>query len=265
MEILIRETSEQASLLGAQIVAQLLRRKPRCVLGLATGRTPLRLYGELIRLHQKDRLDLSGVTTFNLDEYVGLPADHPQSYHYYMAENFFRYINVRPTATHVPDGCAPDLRSHCLEYEKAIVDAGGIDLQLLGIGSNGHIGFNEPSGSLRSRTWIKILSEKTLRDNASHFDAPEQQPRHVITMGVGTILEARHCLILACGSAKSHAVKAMIEGPVSAMCPASALQMHARTTVVLDRAAAARLDHPEHYEWIERHKLDWQQYACPNA
>jgi glucosamine-6-phosphate deaminase len=261
MEVIIRDTAEEVSLLGAQIMARQVRRKPASVLGLATGRTPVRLYGELIRLHRKEGLDLSGVTTFNLDEYVGLSADHPQSYHYYMAENLFRHINIPSKATHVPDGCAPDLRAHCLEYERAIEDAGGIGLQLLGIGSNGHIGFNEPTGSLRSRTWIKILSEKTLRDNASHFDSPEQQPRHVITMGVGTILDARHCLVLACGSAKSHAVKAMIEGPVSAMCPASALQMHARTTVILDRAAAARLDHPEHYEWIERHKLDWQQYS----
>lgn len=260
MEILIRDTPEEVSLLGARIIARLLRRKPRCVLGLATGRTPVRLYQELIRLHRDEGLDMSGATTFNLDEYVGLSADHPRSYHHYMAENLFRHVNIDRAKTHVPDGCAPDLRAHCHEYEQAIVDAGGIDVQLLGIGSNGHIGFNEPTGSLRSRTWIKILSEKTLSDNASHFSASEKQPSHVVTMGIGTIMEARHCLVLACGSAKSHAVKAMIEGPVSAMCPASALQMHPRTTVIVDSAAAARLDHPEHYQWIERNKLDWQQY-----
>ncbi len=261
MEVLIRETTAEVSLLGAGMIARLLRSQPRCVLGLATGRTPLRLYEELIRLHREEGLKLAEVTTFNLDEYVGLSADHPRSYRHYMAENLFRHVDVDPRAAHVPDGCAADLRAHCLEYERAIVDAGGIDLQLLGIGSNGHIGFNEPTGSLRSRTWIKILSEKTLRDNASHFSALEEQPRHVVTMGIGTILETRHCLVLACGAAKSHAVKAMIEGPVSAMCPASALQMHPRTTVIVDRAAAARLDHPEHYEWIERNKLDWQQFA----
>lgn len=261
MEVLIRENADEVSLLGSQVVAQLLRRKPRCVLGLATGRTPLRLYEELIRLHQSEKLDFSEVTTFNLDEYVGLPPDHPQSYHYYMRENFFRHVNIRPTSTHIPDGYSKDLRHHCKEYEKAIVDAGGIDLQLLGIGSNGHIGFNEPTGSLRSRTWIKILSEKTLRDNASHFPNPDEQPRHVVTMGIGTIVEAKHCVVLACGAQKSNAVKEMIEGPVSSMCPASALQLHPRVTVIVDAQAAARLDHPEHYRWIEQHKLDWQNYS----
>lgn len=261
MEVLIRETPEEVSLLGAQIVAQLLRRKPNGTLGLATGRTPLRLYRELIQLHEKEKLDFSQVTTFNLDEYVGLPVDHPQSYHFYMRENLFRHVNIRMKSTHVPNGCAPDLRRHCTEYEAAIRTSGGIDLQLLGIGSNGHIGFNEPTGSLNSRTWIKILSEKTLKDNSSLFRTPEEQPRHVITMGIGTIREAGHCIVLACGAQKSKAVKAMIEGPVSAMCPASALQLHPRTTVIADSAAAARLDHAEHYLWVEQHKLDWQKYS----
>ncbi len=260
MEVLIRDTADEVSLLGSQIVAQLLRRKPRCVLGLATGRTPLRLYGELIRLHQTEKLNFSQVVTFNLDEYVGLPPDHPQSYHHYMRENLFRHVNIPLESTHIPDGYSADLRHHCKEYEQAIINAGGIDLQLLGIGSNGHIGFNEPTGSLRSRTWIKILSEKTLRDNASNFSNPDEQPRHVVTMGIGTILEARHCVVLACGSQKSNAVKEMIEGPVSSMCPASALQLHPRVTVIVDTPAAARLDHPEHYRWIEQHKLDWQKY-----
>lgn len=261
MEVLIRDTVDEVSLLGAQIVAQLLRRKPHCVLGLATGRTPLRLYGELIRLHQAENLDFSQVITFNLDEYVGLAPDHPQSYHYYMRENLFRHINIPLKSTHIPDGSAHDLRLHCLEYEAAIHAAGRIDLQLLGIGSNGHIGFNEPTGSLCSRTWIKILSEKTLKDNAAHFPNPEEQPRHVVTMGIGTILEAGHCLVLACGSQKSRAVKEMIEGPVSSMCPASALQLHPRVTAIIDASAAALLEQKEHYRWIEQHKLDWQNYS----
>jgi len=227
----------------------------------------LRLYAALIRLHQAgtDKLDFSGVTTFTLDEYVGLPHDHPQSYHFYMWENLFRHVNIPARSTHIPDGCADDLRQHCLGYEAAIKEAEGIDLQILGIGSNGHIGFNEPTGSLSSRTWIKILSEKTLKDNVSHFQTPDEQPRLVVTMGIGTILEARHCLVLACGAQKSSAVKAMIEEPVSSMCPASALQLHARTTVIADATAAARLDHPEHYRWIEQHKLDWQTYSCAIA
>ncbi|MCE0498247.1 MAG: glucosamine-6-phosphate deaminase, partial [Methylacidiphilales bacterium] len=186
MEVIIRDSAEEVSILGAQIVAHMVRLKPRCVLGLATGRTPLRLYTELIRMHQAEKLDFSGVETFNLDEYVGLPHDHPQSYHFYMRENFFRHVNIPERLTHVPDGFAKDLRQHCLEYEAAIKEAGGIDLQLLGIGANGHIGFNEPTGSLNSRTWIKILSEKTLKDNAAHFRTPEEQPRHVVSMGIGT-------------------------------------------------------------------------------
>ncbi len=261
MEVLIRDTADEVSLLGSQIVAQLLRRKPRCVLGLATGRTPLRLYEELIRLYRSGKLDFSQVVTFNLDEYVGLPPEHPQSYHYYMREHLFRHVNIPPAATHIPDGYSSDLRLHCQEYENAIADAGGIDLQLLGIGSNGHIGFNEPTGSLRSRTWIKILSEKTLTDNAGNFPNPSEQPRHVVTMGIGTILEAKHCVVLACGAPKSNAVKEMIEGPVSSMCPASALQLHPHVTVIVDASAAAGLQHPEHYHWIEQNKLEWQNYS----
>ncbi len=261
MEILIRDTPGEVALLGASILAGRIRRHPRSILGLATGRTPVRLYRELIRRHREEGLDFSGVTTFNLDEYVGLAPAHPQSYHRYMGEHFFDHVNAAPGSVHVPDGCASDLRAHCLDYERAIATAGGIDLQLLGIGSNGHIGFNEPTGSLRSRTWVKILSEKTLQDNASHFGSPGEQPRHVVTMGIGTILDARQCVVLACGAAKSHAVKAMIEGPVSAMCPASVLQMHPRTTVIVDREAAARLDHPEHYCWVESHQLEWQRHA----
>jgi glucosamine-6-phosphate deaminase len=261
MEVIIRPDVEKVSLLGARILAQTIEAKPDCVLGLATGRTPLRLYEELIRLHRESELDFSRVTTFNLDEYVGLPPDHSQSYHYYMQENFFRHVNIDPKKTLVPDGCAPDLRAHCVEYEAAIRAAGGIDVQLLGLGSNGHIGFNEPTGSLNSLTWIKILSEKTLHDNAAHFDRPDQQPRHVITMGIGTILRSGHCVVLACGAKKSNAVKGLIEGPVTAMCPASALQFHPRTTIIADEPAAARLDNREHYLWIEQHKLDWQQYA----
>lgn len=261
MEVIIRPTSEEVSLLGAKIVSQLLRTKPQCVLGLATGRTPLQLYTELIRMHREEKLDFGGVTSFNLDEYVGLPPDHPQSYHYYMQENFFRHVNINPEAVHIPNGIAKDIRAHCEAYEKAIYQSGGINLQLLGLGSNGHIGFNEPTGSLNSTTWVKILSEKTLRDNATHFPTPEGQPRHVITMGIGTILRATHCVIMACGDKKSHAVKAMIEGPLSSMCPASALQLHPRTTVIIDQAAAARLDHQDHYQWVENHKLDWQIFS----
>jgi glucosamine-6-phosphate deaminase len=261
MEVLIQDQAEAGCLLGARILARLVREKPDAVLGLATGRTPLRLYQELIRIHRDEGLDFSRVTTFNLDEYVGLPATHDQSYRWFMRENFFRHVNIDQRRTHVPDGTATDLHVECRDYEKRIADAGGIDLQLLGLGRNGHIGFNEPTGSLRSRTWIKILSEQTLRDNSAVFGDISGMPRHAITMGIGTILEARRILLLAFGPAKVRAVANMIEGPLAAICPASALQQHPRATIVLDESSSAGLQYADHYRWIDRHKLDWQRHA----
>lgn len=260
MEVLIRDDAAAGCRLGARMIARLVREKPDAVLGLATGRTPLCLYQELIRLHREEGLDFSGVTTFNLDEYVGLPGTHVQSYRYFMRENFFRHINIDPARTHVPDGTAADLHAECRGYEDRIVAAGGIDLQLLGLGRNGHIGFNEPTGSLRSRTWIKILSEQTLRDNSAVFGDFATMPRHAITMGVGTILDARRVLLLAFGPAKVRAAVDMVEGPLAAVCPASALQLHPRAAVVLDEPAAAGLRYGDHYRWIERHKLEWQRH-----
>lgn len=177
-----------------------------------------------------------------------------------MLEHFDR-VDVDPTHVHLPDGQAEDLLAACRHYEAEIEDAGGIDLQVLGIGANGHIGFNEPTGSLASRTWVKILSEQTRRNNASYFGGDlERVPRYALTMGIATILDTRHCLLMAWGKDKAEAVRQMIEGPVTAMCPASALQLHPRTTVVLDVEAAALLKLRSHYEWIERNKLDWQRY-----
>ena len=260
MEVIIQNKAESGCLLGARIIARLVREKPEAVLGLATGRTPQRLYQELIRLHREEGLDFSRITTFNLDEYVGLPASHAQSYRHFMRENLFRQINVDPARTHVPDGMAADLHAECHGYEERIAAAGGIDLQLLGLGRNGHIGFNEPTGSLRSRTWIKILSEQTLRDNSAVFGDLAAMPRHAITMGVGTILDARRVLLLAFGPAKVRATVDMIEGPLAAICPASALQLHPRATVILDEASAAGLHFADHYRWVDRHKLDWQRH-----
>src|SRR4051812_20069356 len=241
MEVLIRDNAEVGCVLGAKIIASVVREKPNAVLGLATGRTPLRLYQELIRLHRDEGLDFSRITTFNLDEYVGLPATNDQSYRYFMRENLFRHINIDQQRTHVPDGTAADLHAECRAYEKKILDVGGIDIQLLGLGRNGHIGFNEPTGSLRSRTWVKILSEQTLRDNSAVFGSFEGMPKHALTMGIGTILDARRCLLLAFGPAKVRAVEDMVEGPLSAICPGSALQMHPRATVILDETSAAGL------------------------
>lgn len=261
MEVLIRDNPETGCILGAKIIARVLREKPTAVLGLATGRTPQRLYQELIRMHVEEGLDFSRATTFNLDEYVGLPATHEQSYRCFMRENLFRHINIDPQRTHVPDGTAPDLHAECRGYETKINDAGGIDIQLLGLGRNGHIGFNEPTGSLRSRTWIKILSEQTLRDNSAVFGSLESMPKHAITMGIGTILDARRCLLLAFGPAKVRAVEHMIEGPLAAICPGSALQLHPRATVIIDENAAAGLRYADHYRWINQHKLDWQKHS----
>ena len=260
MEVIIQDHAETGCLLGARIIARLVREKPAAVLGLATGRTPQRLYQELIRLHRDEGLDFSRITTFNLDEYVGLPATHEQSYRYFMRENLFRHINIDPARTHVPDGMAPDLHAECHGYEERIAAAGGIDLQLLGLGRNGHIGFNEPTGSLRSRTWIKILSEQTLRDNSAVFGDMAAMPRHAITMGIGTILDARRVLLLSFGPAKVRATVDMIEGPLAAICPASALQLHPRATVILDEGSAAGLHFADHYRWVDRHKLDWQRH-----
>jgi len=259
MEVLIRDNAEIGCILGAKIIASVVREKPDAVLGLATGRTPLRLYQELIRMHGEEGLDFSRVTTFNLDEYVGLPGTHDQSYRYFMTENLFRHINIDLARTHVPNGVAPDLHAECRVYEQRIRDVGGIDIQLLGLGRNGHIGFNEPTGSLRSRTWIKILSEQTLRDNSAVFGSFESMPKHALTMGIGTILDSRRCLLLAFGPAKVRAVEHMVEGPLSAICPGSALQQHPRTTVILDENSAGGLHYADHYRWIDKHKFEWQR------
>ena len=260
MEVLIRDTAEAGCILGAKIIASVVREKPNAVLGLATGRTPLRLYQELIRLHSDEGLDFSLITTFNLDEYVGLPATDPQSYRFFMQENLFRHINIDVRRTHVPNGIAQDLHAECRSYEEWILASGGIDIQLLGLGRNGHIGFSEPTGSLRSRTWIKILSEQTLRDNSEVFGSFEAMPKHAITMGIGTILDARRCLLLAFGPAKVRAVEDMVEGPLSAICPGSALQLHPRATIILDETSSAGLHYADHYRWIDSHKLDWQKH-----
>ena len=259
MEIIIQPTPDTASTLAARHVARLVRAKPNAVLGLATGHTPLLLYRELVRLHEQEGLDFSQVTTFNLDEYVGLAAEHPASYHAFMQEHLFSRINIRPDNIHIPDGLTADIPAFCRSYEEAIRTAGGIDLQVLGIGSDGHIGFNEPSSSLASRTRIKTLTAETRRDNAGAFGNPDQVPFHVITMGVGTIMDAREVLMLAFGEKKADAVAAAVEGPITAMNPASILQMHPVAKCLTDEPAAARLSRLDYYRWAYDRKPDWQQ------
>ena len=246
MLVEVYEDYEAVSRRAAEVVTNQIRRKPDSVIGFATGGTPLGLYKILIENHREFGLDFSKVTTFNLDEYVGLRPEHPQSYHYFMWENLFKHINVNPSQVYIPHGMADDVEYFCEWYEEQIEEAGGIDLQILGIGTNGHLAFNEPGSSLGSRTRIKTLTKKTVRDNARFFDDPEEVPRLAITMGIGTILDARTLVLLASGESKADAIRLALEGPVTGMCPATVVQMHRVAHVFLDEAAASRLEYRHH-------------------
>jgi glucosamine-6-phosphate deaminase len=253
MEVIIQPTPADAVHIAATLIAKAIRGKPNLVLGLATGGTPVMLYAELARMNHEEGLDLSHVHTFNLDEYLGLPPNHPASYRRFMKENFFDRTNIDPRRTFVPDGMTPDIPRHCREYEELIKSMGGIDIQVLGIGSDGHIGFNEPTSSLSSRTRDKVLTEQTRRDNARFFKTPDEVPHACLTMGIGTILESRLCLLLAFGAGKADAVAGAVEGPVTSMLPASALQFHADAKVFVDEPAAARLKLRDYYNYAVRH------------
>jgi glucosamine-6-phosphate deaminase len=251
MLILIASGYEQLSEWAARIVAKAIRNKPNLVLGLAAGSTPLGTYRELVRLHKNGEVDFREVVTFNLDEYLGLPATHPQSYHHFMKTALFDHINIRPENVHIPDGSIEgDLEAYCSAYERAIQEAGGLDLQILGIGRHAHIGFNEPGSSLRSRTRIKTLTEQTREDNRRFFAPGERAPEAAITVGVATILEAQRILMLASGEHKANAIAKAIEGPLSASASASALQLHADVTVVVDEDAARELQEKDYYRRV---------------
>ena len=254
MEIIIQPSAEAATRVASGIIANLLKEKPNAVIGLATGSTPLLHYRALVEL----RLDWSQVTTFNLDEYIGLSPEHPQSYHAFMWENLFRHLNIAPENVHIPDGMAKDVPAFCAAYEEKIRLVGGIDLQVLGIGSDGHIGFNEPTSSLASRTRIKTLTPQTRQDNARFFASLDEVPTHCITMGIGTIMEARHNLMLAFGANKAHAIAEAVEGPITAINPASILQMHPDAKFCLDTDAAAELQRVDYYRWVYDNKPEWQ-------
>lgn len=245
---------EAMSRVAADLIEAQVQVKPNSVLGLATGSTPLGTYQELTRRHQEGRLDFSKVITFNLDEYVGLPATHEQSYHYFMHHHLFDHINVPPEHVYIPSGTVHDFTRHCEWYEAQIRDVGGIDLQLLGIGGDGHVAFNEPGSSLGSRTRLKTLTEQTVQDNARFFETEEEVPRFAITMGVGTILEARRIVLVASGEAKAEPIARCIEGPVTAQVTASALQLHRDVVIVIDEAAASQLQHADYYRWVYAQK-----------
>lgn len=254
VEIIITPTYEAMSQLAADIIERQLLRKPSSVLGLATGSTPVGLYRALIRKHKEEGLDFSKVVTFNLDEYLDLAPSHSQSYRRFMDENLFSHINVEPRNIHVPYGQAANVEEFCAWYEGEIERYGGIDLQVLGIGGDGHIAFNEPGSSLGSRTRLKTLTRQTIEDNARFFRDPDEVPRFAITMGVGTIMEAREILLLANGAKKAEIVAAALEGPITAQVSASALQMHRHVTVLLDEEAGSRLGRADYYKWVFEQK-----------
>lgn len=249
MLIHITNNFDEMSREAARIVAHAIRKKPDLKLGLATGSTQAGLYLELIRMHREENLDFAEVATFNLDEYIGLPVGHPQSFRSVMFRDLFDHINIPAANIHIPDG-APrkNYDEYCRQYEEEIRSAGGIDLQVLGLGKDGHIGFNEPTSSLASRTRPKTLTRETVEDNRHFFAANVEPPSAAVTMGIGTILEARRVLLLASGAAKARAVALAVEGPLTASVSASALQMHPDATALVDREAAANLQHREYYE-----------------
>lgn len=260
MEVIIRPDTLAAARLVARLVARELRANPHLVLGLATGRTMEAVYRLLVAMHREEGLDFSLCRTFNLDEYVGLPPTHPGSFRHYMNERLFKHVNVDPRNIHLPDGNAPDLEAECAAYEAKIQRFGGIDLQLLGLGRAGHIGFNEPLSALRSRTRVKALTPTTLEQNAPFFGGADKVPRRAITMGVGTILEARRLVLLATGAEKAQLVAKAVEGPITSMISATALQLHPRCTVVVDEAAAACLQGSDYYRWIFQNEPEWAPF-----
>ena len=260
MEVVIVPGPDQAGALVGGAVAELVDRRPTAVLGLATGGSPLAVYRDLARRHRAGELSLAAARAFLLDEYVGLPDRHPQAYRSFIARELERDVDFGPGAVRGPAVAVegPALVQACADYETAIAAAGGVDLQLLGIGTDGPIGFNEPGSSLASRTRIKTLTDQTRADNARFFTSPDEVPRHVVTQGVGTILEARHLVLLAFGHAKAGAVARAVEGPVTAMVPGSALQLHPHVTVVVDETAASELSRAGYYRETWASKPPWQ-------
>jgi glucosamine-6-phosphate deaminase len=259
VEIVILPDPEAVARTAADIIEAQVRKGP-AVLGLATGSTPLGTYSELIRRHRDEGLSFKQAQAFTLDEYLGLPAEHPESYRSVIRREFADSVDFPEGSVHSLDGQAEDPAAEAARYEVRIAAAGGIDIQILGIGTDGHIGFNEPMSSLVSRTRIKTLTEQTRRDNARFFENPEDVPRHVLTQGLGTIREARHLVLIGLGSGKAPAIAAAVEGPLAAACPASALQLHPHTTVLVDADAASHLKHTEYYHYTHSQKPDWQAY-----
>jgi len=254
MEVIIKSNYDEICQEAARIILEEWQKKRNLALGLATGATPLGVYKKIIELHQKGEIDFTEVVTFSLDEYLGLEKDHSQSFAFYMEENLFKHINIRKDNTFRLEGRPSDIETHCREYEKKIKKWGGIDVQILGIGRNGHIGFNEPGSSLSSRTRVKTLVEETVKDNARFFKSEEEVPRFCLTMGIGTVMEAKMIILLASGKNKSDAIFKSVEGPVTASIPASVLQLHPRVKILVDEEAGSLLSRRDYYKWVFKNK-----------
>ncbi|MFD3451465.1 glucosamine-6-phosphate deaminase [Streptomyces sp. NPDC058691] len=258
MEVVIVPDAVAGGETVAETIAVLLRRKPDALLGVATGSSPLPVYQALAAKVRASTVDASRARICQLDEYVGLPAGHPESYRSVVLREVVEPLGLTEESFMGPDGSAEDIAAACAEYDRALAEAGGVDLQLLGIGTDGHIGFNEPCSSFASRTRIKTLTRRTREDNARFFDSPDAVPHHVITQGIGTILDARHLVLLATGEAKAEAVALAVEGALSALVPASALQLHPHATVVVDEAAASHLKLADYFRATYAAKPAWQ-------
>ena len=257
MDILIRDTPAEVAATAADIVATYVRRGT--VLGLATGSTPVATYRELIRRHREEGLSFAGCTAFLLDEYIGLAPEHEQSYYRFIRDEFTSHIDIADAAVHSPDGLDPQPWLAAERYDDAIREAGGISVQILGIGTNGHIGFNEPASPLKARTRVETLHAQAGSDNSRFFDSIEEGPTHALTQGLGTILDCEQPLLLATGFGKADAIAALVEGPVSASCPASALQLHDHTTVIIDADAASGLVRTDYYRHVEETRPAWSE------
>jgi len=240
MKVTIVRDYHELSSKAAQLITEQIINKKNSVLGLATGSTPNGMYKELIRLNQERKADFPEVVTFNLDEYYGLSPEHPQSYHFFMWDSFFKHINIKPENVHLLNGVTKNIDKECKQYEDLIQKSGGIDLQILGIGTNGHIGFNEPDISLNGRTHLVNLTAKTIRANSRFFNNTQEVPKQAITMGIGTIMRAKKIILLANGKRKARVIERTINGPITTKVPATVLQLHNDVTVIVDQEAASQ-------------------------
>jgi glucosamine-6-phosphate deaminase len=260
MEVIIRKNADSAADLVARLTVKAIKGNPALTLGLATGRTMEVVYDKIVEIHKKGEVNFSRCSSYNLDEYVGLAPEDENSYRSYMNKFLFDRVNINKSKTNVPLGMAKDLQAECRRYEESIRKSGGIDFQLLGIGTSGHIGFNEPMSSLNSLTSVKALTKATIEQNSPLFPKPEMMPRRAITMGVKTILGSKKAVLLATGDSKADIIAKAVEGPLCAAVTASALQLHEHCIVVMDEAAAKKLTMRDYYDWVFNSEPEWEEF-----